>query len=933
MRQAIGRKAAVIAASASLLLALGIGFRPVAAAYGADTAGDTHPASTATDGKGPIGWDAYRDLGELPLLPSGAQAAEEQYSSFDRTGGNNDFDHCLQQTAAGCVIAQRLGAGEIDDIWTTTNGGDITPDGTIEVILDGRTVIDAPFQDVVDGKLGAPFVAPLVANASQSSGGDVITVPMPFRDSMQVVVQNDPQYYHVTYRSFDDATGVKTFDPADKALDVIAKLKAAGTQDPIPTPSGAVTSSRTVTVAAGDASTVATTKGPGEISALRLRIPQLVDPSAAGVTSEQLATSDAILRNVRLTIAFDGTTTVDAPLGQFFGTRLGAYPVRSLMFAIDPTTQSLTAWWPMPYAQGAVVRLVNDSTTDLTGAQVDVTSVSSPVWSARLAEDGDAGYFHATTDDAPTVAGQDHTFLDTAGHGKFVGVTNTMIGPSNRGMLEGDERVYVDGSHTPQLQGTGTEDFFEGGWYFNQGTFTDPLNGESAHEPGTLGCPSTSDCTSAYRLMLGDSVPFDSSIDFGIEHGGVDDVAATYDSTAFWYGKTQPDLRWSDTLNPTEQASAQAHDYRDDGINATLTATYEGNDGTPQPVTRAVRAGTAPISFDMAVDPANDGVILARTSDQDEAYQEAVVTVDGQSVGTWAQPLGNTYHRWLDDEFQLPASVTAGHDRIAVTLTPVSLSAAWSAASYETLSLVAPFDDRQAPGAVTGLKAAGDTTNAINLTWRPAADNVYAPAYQVYASQQPTVAIDTAHLVTTTRLPSVTLTGLGLKQTWYYRVRAVDAAGNTGPLSSVASATSGSTLRLEAENLLPAVSASAPLSSQGDCCGVTWSNNAQLFFQGTAAGAGFTVDFDVPQAGTYDLSVVQTMAIDYGINTLTVDGRQVGGAFDAYHDPNVTITPPIDEGDVVLTSGENTLTLTVTGKNAASANYLAGLDYLELRLT
>jgi len=73
------------------------------------------------------------------------------------------------------------------------------------------------------------------------------------------------------------------------------------------------------------------------------------------------------------------------------------------------------------------------------------------------------------------------------GQGKFVGVSHTMRGVSYRGYLEGDERVYVDGARTPQIHGTGTEDFYEGGWYFNRDVFSEPLNGESGHEPGTAG--------------------------------------------------------------------------------------------------------------------------------------------------------------------------------------------------------------------------------------------------------------------------------------------------------------------------------------------------------------------------------------------------------------------------------------------------------------
>jgi hypothetical protein len=36
--------------------------------------------------------------------------------------------------------------------------------------------------------------------------------------------------------------------------------------------------------------------------------------------------------------------------------------------------------------------------------------------------------------------------------------------------LEGDERVFVDGQESPHIYGTGTEDFYESGWYFKDAT-------------------------------------------------------------------------------------------------------------------------------------------------------------------------------------------------------------------------------------------------------------------------------------------------------------------------------------------------------------------------------------------------------------------------------------------------------------------------------
>src|SRR6201988_2485915 len=129
-----------------------------------------------------VGWGTYRRLDRLPYLSAHAQTL--QVSSFDRSGGdfdistgnNNGSGGCLASGGAGCVIAEDRGAGEVDSIWFTRDGGKLTAMGKIRIELDGRTVIDAPLQALVDGALGAPFVWPLVATAEQSPGGDYIKV-------------------------------------------------------------------------------------------------------------------------------------------------------------------------------------------------------------------------------------------------------------------------------------------------------------------------------------------------------------------------------------------------------------------------------------------------------------------------------------------------------------------------------------------------------------------------------------------------------------------------------------------------------------------------------------------------------------------------------------------------------------------------------------
>jgi hypothetical protein len=793
------------------------------------------PVAASLD-KGPIGWQVYRDLGRLAAMRPGAQS--RQFSSFDRTGGNNDgFEgtySCLRSTPTGCVLAERTGAGQIESMWFTRDYGSMVNNGRIKVELDGIVVLDELLQDVVDGKLGAPYVWPLVGNGADTSGGSVIKVPMPYRESMRVTMQSNPYFYHVSYREFADAGGVQTFNPADKALDVVAKLRAYGLRDPkavqgqqVPVHKGAI--------AAGARKSVATMSGSGWISQLRVNIPQIVasprvgddgrafaiggsssfrvtvDPANQGVRltrrydpqvgnqrarvsvdgtqvgfwesgpriragqwrdqsillpaaltagkstltvlneylssdldvnefrydlhsnvdgdwrrtdvvdvgpnhpgdeqahgytirglnwqgyrvfrypvdQAEVTRSDAVLTGTRLVISFDGKTTVDAPLGEFFGSGLGEYDTRTLMSAIDPAPGGwYNSWWPMPFGKNATIVLVNESGVPLGDVTVDAQYVTDPTVGPAL-QSGSLGYFRATRQAGRPASGKDFTFLETTGRGVFYGVTHTMRGEipngNMRAYLEGDERVYVDGAATPALYGTGTEDFYESGWYFRDGTpYSMPLAGNPAWELNGDGCQY--DCTGAYRLLIGEAVSFSSNLRFDIQHGPVDDAPATYGSTVYWYGQAQTALTETDLIDVTDDASRVAHAYQSTGESRqTLQSTFEGKDDKVI-VNHGVATTTGPITFTANVGPGNTGARLLRMGDQYQSYQRSDVFVDGAPVGTWLQPLGNVSSRWLEDSFELPASATEGKTSVTVRIVPAAGSPAWSAARYRLLS-------------------------------------------------------------------------------------------------------------------------------------------------------------------------------------------------------------------------------------------------------
>ena len=100
-----------------------------------------------------------------------------------------------------------------------------------------------------------------------------------------------------------------------------------------------------------------------------------------------------------------------------------------------------------------------------------------------------------------------------------------------------------------------------------------------------------------------------------------------------------------------------------------------------------------------------------------------------------------------------------------------------------TNEVVPPPTDTTPPTAPTGLTATfNTTTNAIDLSWTAATDNVAVTGYRIFRDGGP-VPINTVN--------GTTFSDAGQTGTHSYGVRAIDAAGNQSDLSNIASATAG----------------------------------------------------------------------------------------------------------------------------------------------
>jgi len=96
------------------------------------------------------------------------------------------------------------------------------------------------------------------------------------------------------------------------------------------------------------------------------------------------------------------------------------------------------------------------------------------------------------------------------------------------------------------------------------------------------------------------------------------------------------------------------------------------------------------------IEPNNNGVRLRLRMDQELARHRARVIVDDRLVEerTWYVADRNPHIRWLDTEFDIPATYTAGKSSVTITVERVARhpdgveSPPWNEFRYEIFSLL-----------------------------------------------------------------------------------------------------------------------------------------------------------------------------------------------------------------------------------------------------
>jgi len=489
--------------------------------------------AASTNSFSPTDW--YR-LDRLPQFKESVKVGS--VSSYDRTGGNDDgFSgkySFVRKDAEGLVLADLRGPGVIYRLWTPT-----PTDDTLEFLFDGETKprIEVKFRDLFLGK-DPDFPAPLTGFGA---GGYYCYAPISFAKSCVVRMRAPKvQFYQINYALYPTNAAVSTFSRVrgpeqDASLAKARELLAASGTDlsRLALPEGVkpLLNQTILNLKPGGTGLVFRAVKGGRIAGIRL------SPAEAFAGKA---------RDLMLKISFDGQApSVLCPVGDFFGYAWGKPAMQSLLLGSAGGTNY--CYFPMPYERSATIEIISERATPV--------DFRAEVIHAPGARTKDEGQFYAVwRRENPTTQGQPYTFLDTTGRGHLVGLALQAQGleSGRTPFFEGDDQTTIDGELT--IHGTGSEDFFNGGWYDVPDRWEKrlcfPLSGCLAYEKPVAR-------TGAYRFFLGDAYAYRQSLKQTIEHSGErNDIPTDYCSMAYFYSEQRP----SGELAPPPLKERAVHD-------------------------------------------------------------------------------------------------------------------------------------------------------------------------------------------------------------------------------------------------------------------------------------------------------------------------------------------------------------------------------------
>ncbi|MFC1537583.1 glycoside hydrolase family 172 protein [Gemmatimonadota bacterium] len=480
-------------------------------------------AASASEAPVAPGLEQLYRLDRLAEFRSSAKVAS--VSSYDRSGGNNDGFNgeysFVRKEPGGLVLADLKGPGVIYRIWTPTPTDDV-----MEFYFDGETKprISVKFREIFMGNHPA-FERPLVGCGA---GGFYSYMPLAYEKSCKVVIRAETmKFYQINYATYPQSAGIKSFSavpgPVEKENLERAKTLFSSAGEDIGTwvAGGGVEVERLkarVKLEPGKAATLVDIKQPGRIVGLRL------GPASA---------FEGKRRDVILRAWWDGDPepAINCPAGDFFGYAWGDPAMKSLL--VGTARKVNYCYFPMPWEKSGKIELYCEPTLE---KSVEVEAVV--LFAPRPRQQNEGRFYSIWRRENPTTKGMPFKFIETKGRGHLVGVIQLAQGfdSGNTGYFEGDDQTTIDGELV--IHGTGSEDFYNGGWYNVAGRWE---SRQSFVLSGCLDYKNHLGRTGGYRIFLGDAYSYRESILQTIEHAPTGNSWINdYSGVSFLYSENRP---------------------------------------------------------------------------------------------------------------------------------------------------------------------------------------------------------------------------------------------------------------------------------------------------------------------------------------------------------------------------------------------------------
>jgi Protein of unknown function (DUF2961) len=460
-----------------------------------------------------------QNLNDISLLPSyRANTILAEQSTYDRTGGNDDgfsgtYSFVRRNPDSSLVMFDVAGPGVINRFTTPMAAPDDKHDfhlDTLDFFIDDTTKpsLSIRYIDLFSGKV-PPFTAPL---CGEDLGGNYCYFPITFQQRCRIVYRGKHlQFHQIQYRLFPAGTIVESFHlPLDESARIlqteIGKNWTDESQKNIDTALAAIPYS----IKAADSSIVYHMTSGGRINALQLQTADEIDSSIF----------------IRLTWDNEDEPAIYCPLRDLFGYAFGKPAMKSLLLGGDEHNHYFRI--PMPFDHEATVTLINHSSTTCSGT-LRVASTNKTRESVKEGKLYVRYSSHLLDSTEPF-----HVFLNVQGKGHYIGTILQAqgIGTDGTPFFEGDDSTVID--QEIRIHGTGSEDYFGGGWYALPGRW------DRTHGLPLFGCLDYSwkkSFAGGYRFYLNDKLSFEKSIYQAIEHGPSrsEMPRVHYTSLAFYY--------------------------------------------------------------------------------------------------------------------------------------------------------------------------------------------------------------------------------------------------------------------------------------------------------------------------------------------------------------------------------------------------------------